>query len=297
VGIAGKILQSIVKPVGYKLVKIKPAQQAILCPKLPRPTDETIHKALDNFANEFDICHKCTMSGEEIRRKFDSFFWHYPFQIGPDISIESDDPLGKGLHGRHFQRYKHFFPALLSLTGGTLEEKTVLDCGCNCGFWSIQAIKNGAKSVLGFDAGEKNIEQANFLKHIIGLQHVVYRTLDIFEIGKDTLGQFDISFFLGLLYHLNRPVEALARLKEVTSGIAVIDTTWAVSDQAILVVRSDTVHDQNFSNALCMWPSPSAVYQMLIHVGFKKVWLVQHASNDLPPDYLQGERGTFLAKV
>jgi hypothetical protein len=295
--ILSKITQPILKPFGYSLTKITSPQQAVSCPKFPLPSEEITRKALDNFSNEFDICPQCTMGPGEIRQKVSSFFWHYPFGIGPDINIQGDAPLGKGLRGRHFQRYKHFFPPLLSLTGGSLEGKTILDWGCNCGFWSIQAIRNGARNVLGFDGSGKNVEQANFLRDIIGLKNVEYRTLDIFQVDKSTLGQFDISFFLGLLYHLNKPIEALARLKDVTAGIAVIDSSWTVSNQPIMVLHSDNVHDQNFSNALCMRPSCSAVYLMLKHVGFKNVRLLEHATDDLPEIYLEGGRGTFIAEV
>jgi len=155
---------------------------------------------------------------------------------------------------------------------------------------SLQELDEGIEIAL-------EAEQANFLKDIIGLKNVEYRTLDIFEVDRSTVGQFDISFFLGLLYHLNKPIEALARLKDVTAGIAVIDSSWTVSNQPLMVLRSDNVHDQNFSNALCMRPSCSAVYLMLEHVGFKNVRLLEHATNDLPDIYLQGGRGTFLAEA
>ena len=295
--IVSKIMQPILKPFGYSLARIAVPQQILSCPKFPLPDEEITRKALENFSNEFDICPQCTLSPDEIRQKVNSFFWHYPFSIMPDINIQGDDPLGKGLRGRHFQRYKHFFPSLLSLTGGSLEGKTILDWGCNCGFWSIQAKQNGAKSILGFDGSEKNIEQANFLKDIIGLDNVEYRTMDIFDVDERTVGQFDISFFLGLLYHLNKPIEALARLKDVTRGIAVVDSSWTNSDKPLLMLHEDKVHDQNLSNILCMRPSCSAVYLMLKHVGFKSVRLLEHATNDLPDIYLQRGRGTFLAEV
>ena len=218
-------------------------------------------------------------------------------KFNPDIFIESDKKEFQGLTGRHLQRYNHFFPSVLSLADGDLDGKTVLDCGCNCGFWSIQSLRNGAKKVLGFDGSKQNIDQANFIKQLIGLNKIEYRVFDIMDMEPDVIGQHNITFFLGVLYHLNMPIEALARLKAVTSDFAVVDTTLDPSDQSILSVQADIVHDQNFSNKLSMTPSSKAVVEMLKFVGFKKVWVLPNTNQNLPKDYLSGCRKTFLAKV
>lgn len=296
-GTSGAIFNRIAGAFGYKVVKTRRQTAGVLCPIFPRPGDEVIQRARRNFSVDFDLSADCAASSQEIREKIDSFFWHYSFRIKPDINIDASYPSPEDVNARHRGRYNHIFPAVLSLAGGTLENKTILDCACNCGYWSIQAIRNGARSVTGFDAGPQNIAQADFLKRLIGLQSAEYRTLDILAMDRATLGGFDISFFLGILYHLNKPVEALARLKEVTNGFAVIDTNLATSENSVLVLRADEVHDQNYSNNIAMYPSINAVYMMLKHVGFKKVWFLENCNDDLPQIYLTGHRGTFLAEV
>jgi len=296
-GKSGTILNRIVSSLGYELVKKRQKSTDIACPVFPRPSDELIQQARRKFSVDFDMSSNFDMSSKEMLEKIDSFFWHYSFRIKPDINIDASFPSPEDINARHYGRYNHIFPAVLSLAGGTLENKTILDCACNCGYWSIQAIRNGARSTVGFDASEGNVAQANFLRQLIGLKNVEYRTLDIMAMDKASLGVSDITFFLGILYHLNKPVEVLARLKEVTGGFAVIDTNLVTSKDPVLALCSDDVHEQNYSNNIAMYPSVDAVYMMLRHVGFKKVWFIEKYTDDLPQVYLKGQRGTFLAEV
>lgn len=252
-------------------------------------------EVLNNFTAEFDIAPDCPLNREDIQKLSKKYFWHYAFKVNPDILIESDVSFTRGLHGRHFQRYSNLFPAIVEMAGMSRESLKVLDCACNCGFWSIQAVRNGFKKIVGFDGSEGNIEQANFLKQIIGLPQVEYRVLDIHSMSADQLGTYDVTFFLGILYHLNKPLDVLAQLREVTRGFAVIDTDIIAAKGPILRLVSDQVHDQNVSNRIAMYPSPTAVEQMLKHVGFKKVWYLNN-EGDVPEIYRKNQRAAFIAE-
>jgi 2-polyprenyl-3-methyl-5-hydroxy-6-metoxy-1,4-benzoquinol methylase len=257
-----------------------------------------VEQAARSFANSFPISPKCGLSEAEIRERLKDYFWHYPFQFG-NLFIEATELHFRGLSGRHYQRYFHIFPALLSMTGGSLSSQTVLDIGCNAGFWSIQAARAGARSVLGIDASAKNVEQASFIRDLIGLEGVEYATMAANDVSREALGEFDLTLFMGLLYHIDKPIEALERLYAVTRRWAVVDTTLARSDVpdgvAVLKLEEDVVHDQNVSNRLALVPSRSAVPLLLKHAGFREVFWVKPASSDLPLDYMTGGRMTFIA--
>ncbi|RMG53364.1 MAG: DUF1698 domain-containing protein, partial [Acidobacteria bacterium] len=237
------------------------------CPRLPPPSPELIARAEASFSNTFPISPQCGLTPQEIEREIGRYFWHYPFEFGGRL-IDADHVGFRGLRGRHYRRYLHIFPALLSLTGGTLVGYTVLDVGCNAGFWSIQARLAGAERVLGVDASQQNIDQARFIIRVTGLDGIDYATMSAYEISKRRIGEFDISLFLGVLYHLDKPLLALERLYEVTRKIVVIDTRVAWSRRARLALRADVVHDQNITEGLAFVPSPKAVVWMLHHVGF-----------------------------
>jgi len=268
------------------------------CPSMPLPSAAMVERAAHYFANAFPISPKSGLTEADIAQRVKDYYWHYPFQFG-ELFVEADELHFRGLQGRHRQRYLHIFPALLSLTGGSLDSRTVLDIGCNAGFWSIQAARVGARSVLGVDGSPKNIAQANLIREIVGLDGVEYRVLKADEVSRAELGEFDLTLFLGLLYHLDKPVEALERLYDVTKRWAVVDTTLARSDVPegvpILKLEEDIVHSQNASNRIALVPSKSAVPLLLKRAGFREVFWVRNASRDLPLDYVTGARMTFIA--
>jgi tRNA (mo5U34)-methyltransferase len=262
--------------------------------RLPPPAPETVGQAEGYYSASFPISADCPYPPEEVERRIRSYYWHYPFQFGAR-TVEADWPPGKGLRGRHWQRYRHVFPALLSLTGGSLEGKTALDVGCNCGFWSIQARLAGAEPVLGLEASKKNVEQARFILGLTGLREMSFEVANAYDISSERYGQFDVVLYLGLLYHLENPVLALDRLADVTREVAVIDTTVVPERASVCQVQPDVAHNQNYSNRLRMIPSPTAVALMLRRAGFRQVLLVPKTTDDLPPDYERGTRETFLA--
>jgi tRNA (mo5U34)-methyltransferase len=108
---------------------------------------------------------------------------------------------------RHEQRRRYIFEPLLTLTGGSLRGCRVLDLGCNAGYWSLLAAEAHADFVLGVDAREVHIEQANLVFEAKGLDRSRYR----FEQGNlfrhPIEGRYDVVLCLGLLDHVAKPVE------------------------------------------------------------------------------------------
>jgi SAM-dependent methyltransferase len=254
-----------------------------------------VQLAKDSFADAFPLAaNKERIEGLETHLASYEWFYHFDFggrPVGPNPGAP------KEVRG-HYQRYLHIFPAILTLTGGTLENLRILDVGCNAGFWSIQAARCGAASVVGIDPSELNIQQAQLIAELIGLNNVEYCVNNIYDISRKTIGEFDISFFFGVLYHLDNPVLALRRLYEVTRKFVVIDTQLADVSTAILKMDDDAAnryHAQSYSNVLALIPSESAVLFMLKSIGFTNVFLVPNLTRNLPEPYLNGRWGTFIA--
>ncbi|MHC4948479.1 MAG: class I SAM-dependent methyltransferase [Planctomycetota bacterium] len=286
------LVQSILKRFGYELLKRPSAMPEV--EDLPAPDPALVRRAEEIFANTFDLAPGAPERAA-IERRVGDFYWHYPFRFG-DVEVECDHPAGRGLTGRHYRRYLHIFPALLALTDGGLDGLSVLDIACNAGFWSIQARRAGADRVLGVEASEQNVEQARFIGELIGLDRVEYRVLNVYDLGPDTAGTHDVTFMLGLLYHLDNPMAALARLHEVTGRLAVVDTTLTPADIPVVRLMADHIHDQNWSNELALLPSARAVVMMLRHAGFREVHRVPITTPDMPDDYRDGRRATFIAR-
>jgi tRNA (mo5U34)-methyltransferase len=108
--------------------------------------------------------------------------------------------------------YEQFADALpADLTG-----KSVLDIGCNGGFYSIEMKRRGAARVVGIDTDARYLAQARFAVQVSGVE-VEFRQLDVYQVAE--LGErFDLVLFLGVLYHLRHPLLALDLLHRFAVG-------------------------------------------------------------------------------
>src|SRR5581483_2642972 len=94
-----------------------------------------------------------------------------------------------------------------SVIPDSLEGKSVLDIGCNAGFYAMEMKRRGADRVLGLDTDDEYLEQARFAAGVKGLK-IEFLKLSAYDVGQ--LGeQFDLVIFMGVLYHLRHPLLAL----------------------------------------------------------------------------------------
>ena len=150
---------------------------------LPVPTKEIQDKAAAIFRNSFPISSSCKLPNEEITDQASKYIWQYPLKFGDLLFEATSGAMFAGINGRHYLSNKHIFPATLSLTNGSLVEKTVLDIGCNAGLWSIQCRLAGAESVRGYDGNSTNIEHAKFILDITGIDGINYNLLNDYNVG------------------------------------------------------------------------------------------------------------------
>jgi tRNA (mo5U34)-methyltransferase len=124
-----------------------------------------------------------------------------------------------------WQSFKDAVPA--DLTG-----KTVLDIGCNAGFYSMAMKRRGAARVLGVDFDADYLAQARFAAEVEGLD-IAFRQLSVYDIA--TLGErFDVVFFIGVFYHLRHPLLALDLIHEhVAKDLLVFQSLQRGSNQVM----------------------------------------------------------------
>jgi tRNA (mo5U34)-methyltransferase len=121
-----------------------------------------------------------------VRTAPDHFLWRYP--------------------ENKFKRFRHVIPEDLS-------GKSVLDIGCNAGFYSFEMKRRGAERVLGIDHDERYLAQARFAASVLGVRDVEFRRGEVWDVGA--LGErFDLVIFMGVLYHLRHPLLALDLIHE-----------------------------------------------------------------------------------
>jgi tRNA (mo5U34)-methyltransferase len=100
--------------------------------------------------------------------------------------------------------------------------KTVLDIGCNAGFFSFAAKLRGAKSVLGLDHQPHYIEQARLLREMVGVD-VDFCVIDGHSLDE-RLGTFDIVINTGVIYHLQNPMDFLGRMAKLTGEMMFLES-------------------------------------------------------------------------
>jgi tRNA (mo5U34)-methyltransferase len=111
-----------------------------------------------------------------------------------------------------------------------LSDRSVLDIGCNAGFYSMEMKRRGAKRVLGIDSDDDYIAQARFAAEVKGLD-IEFRCLSVYDVGA-LAERFDVVLFLGVLYHLRHPLLALDLLNQhVVNDILVFQSMQRGSSQ------------------------------------------------------------------
>ena len=110
-------------------------------------------------------------------------------------------------------KWKHIASAVPEDLSGA----SVLDIGCNGGFYSIQLKRRGAGRVLGIDVDDRYLNQARFAAKTLGVE-IEFEKRSVYEVDA-IAGQFDYVFFMGVLYHLRYPLFALDRvITKIASG-------------------------------------------------------------------------------
>ena len=104
-----------------------------------------------------------------------------------------------------------------------LTGKTVLDIGCNAGFYSIEMKKRGASRVLGIDFDDVYLNQARFAAEVAEAD-IEFQKMSVYDVGA--LGEkFDVVIFMGVLYHLRHPLLALDLIREhVTKDVMIFQS-------------------------------------------------------------------------
>lgn len=110
-----------------------------------------------------------------------------------------------------------------------LDGATVLDIGCNAGFYSIELKRRGADHVLGVDIDERYLTQARFAAHTLDLD-IDFRRCSVYELDSIP-GQFDYVVFMGVFYHLRYPLLGLDLAVKKVAGQMIFQTMLRGSEE------------------------------------------------------------------
>jgi tRNA (mo5U34)-methyltransferase len=99
---------------------------------------------------------------------------------------------------------------------------------------------------------------------------------DFMEADPDQLGTFDVVLFLGVLYHMQNPLEALKRVAALTRGVAVIETEAMAIPGNEHRALCEFFEGSELNNDSSNWwaPNEKAVAGMCRAAGFSRVEVI-----------------------
>jgi len=228
------------------------------------------------------------MTPDELRAEVARRRWFHSIDLGNGVRTpgQKDSPS----EVRHFQ-----IPA--DLTG-----KTVLDIGAYDGFYSFEAERRGAARVVAADDWAWNWPgsdaKRNFdLAHDVLHSKVEPVVVSVEDLSPDKVGgQFDVVFFLGVLYHAPDPIGYLRNVRSVTGGLAIVETVVDLLDvpvPASAYYPRDTLNNDGSNH---FGPNQLAVEGMLESAGFGSVqaFPAWHTNQTWGLEHLYPERTSRL---
>ena len=205
----------------------------------------------------------------------------------------------------------------------TLNGLTVLDIGAWDGFFSFEADRQGASRVVALDwyvwalrlpeveeykarCADQGIAQKPLteipelwseelpgkrgfdIAHQLLDSRIDVVAEDFMTVDPESLGRFDITLFLGVLYHQRHPLLALERVREFTRSVAVIESHAAVYPGLEHLAMCEFFELNELANDPTNWwaPNLTALIKLCRAAGFGEVDVVVGPTRellDLPP--------------
>lgn len=219
------------------------------------------------------------MNIEECERRIDELNaklgWYQNINLKNGLHTKKKSVWGEDLdHPR--QRWESVAPGFpIDFTG-----KSVLDVGCNAGFFSFVAADRGARDIVALDYNEGYVEQAKFCNEVRG-DNIDFRVGNVHDIGS--LGRkFDITLCIGLLYHVPDIMGAITRIGQVTKELAIVESAIHPGNNDLPLVR---VVEGKGRMPGTWHPNMTALEFMFKKVGFRET----------KPLFTRGGRGGILA--
>jgi ubiquinone/menaquinone biosynthesis C-methylase UbiE len=245
------------------------------------------------------------MTPEQIKRGIEEFGpWFYSFNFGDGLRTTPAIP--PQVAGIHDTRLAMVDAAVEGYFGARAHGSECLDIGCHQGFYSIAMARRGWH-VTGMDAREESLRSARFATEASGIDNIRYHQGRVETLYRQEGRAYDLTLFLGVLYHVEDPMLCLRQVAEVTKEMCVIETQvvdevegfaewgsqeWTRPYQGILALidESGEFKDGNRETGvtpMATCPSPKALLFMCRQAGFTRAEILTPP----PGAYEQHARG------
>lgn len=179
--------------------------------------------------------------------------WFHNLHLPDGTVTAPGHPLGD-FPANKWKQIAPFIPP--DLTG-----RTVLDIGCNAGFYSIELAKRGAR-VAAVDKEPHFLKQAAWAIKQFGLeQRIQLHQLQVYDLAH-VEERFDIVLFMGLFYHLRYPTLALDIVAEKVTRLLLFQT-MTMPGERVFRTAEDYAIDEREVMRKPGWPTMGFIEKSL----------------------------------
>jgi tRNA (mo5U34)-methyltransferase len=149
--------------------------------------------------------------------------WFHNLHLPGGLQTAPDHDLGD-FPARKFAKFSHCLPQ-------DLDGWTVLDVGCNAGFYSFELARRGAV-VTAIDMDPHYLSQARWAAEQLGLQdRVTFWQAQVYDVASTPM-EYDLVWFMGVFYHLRYPLLALDLLARRAKRLLMFQTMTYPEDES-----------------------------------------------------------------
>lgn len=160
--------------------------------------------------------------------------WYQDIDLGNGVHTKS-----RRIYGEEIDHPRRRWAEVESAVPQDLIGKTVLDIGCNAGYICFEAVRRGAKRVVGIDLKQDYVDQANFCAEVLGVD-VDFRVMSIYDLAQldET---FDVVFCVGILYHCADILSAVSSVSSAAADLLIVETAIEPIESDLPLVRYSRV--------------------------------------------------------
>ena len=209
------------------------------------------------------------MNSNDIQKRVDELAvlqaWNHNYTLPHGVETRPGAQVSHGKNLVKLVRLKPLFDAI------GLNGKSVLDVGCNEGFFSLHMAGEGAK-VIGIDIDEQRIAKARYVQSVLGEgKEVRFDSVDIYSPQFKALERFDLCLCLGLIHRVPDPFSAIAALGDRADMIIF---EWKAlkfgpHDDAFAYFSPKPTDEADFYGTEYWLLSYAALERILKRIGFK----------------------------
>jgi SAM-dependent methyltransferase len=144
--------------------------------------------------------------------------------------------------------------------------RSAADVGCGVGYFS-GFLRGLGFDVVGFDGRQENVSEAKRRFPDIEFSQANVENMSVSECGS-----YDLVLCVGLLYHLENPLQALRNLSMIAKKLLLIESCATPDRQTVFYLHEEPLAEDQGLTYLALHPSESSLIKICYKIGFPSVY-------------------------